>query len=689
MEDILLEATENDENLKYLNKKLCSILSLDVTTLDLLKESFELILESKNYNEDTFLQTCLRMAELGVDSKNLRDKINSYIPLVFSEVKDIVEPYLDLALYSLVDVAISFNKLLTIFDSQISSDYNPRNTGKKFIYHNQFNFGELTSVKGEQITINFFSGNKQLGLEFIIKQCLCFKTGSFVNQFLEGKKLVPNDFYVQDICQNTYTDIIPITELKKTILIHMMMPKYFKKAMLFDRWFARKKTKNTEKLDRLWFNSRSLAELLQNILLEKKLEWNKEIEDKILNIFLKEGNKEKQALTFVKSIIGLYDKLGSKNELEGFLKNLTNKDIVVWNNKEKFIEVCNELNISQLDSFMTISVLVVNDWLNKTIVDFPLRIWESLNRALRTMDRDTELLSIVQKAIKSQDTSSDIILFLWKSYNKDTSKIKDYIGSPDIILRALNQKGLRGNFLKVQKDLKKLLLSDKGTDFLNFILGNGEEEKVKVLVNSLKGYQCLDEQEKQSLLVRVTRLYDSAKQIIECNIESEVSEASFPRVTALINYKNKQEELKKVIEEIPQNTKAISTAREHGDLRENAEYQAAKERQRYLLARREELNELLEEVRPTNFADVELKERIIPGCSVELSVEKDNVLIYTILGELDSNPLKNFISFDTPLGMLLLGKKIGDEVILPNNSKQCIVKDIKPLNKKVLDWINS
>ena len=107
---------------------------------------------------------------------------------------------------------------------------------------------------------------------------------------------------------------------------------------------------------------------------------------------------------------------------------------------------------------------------------------------------------------------------------------------------------------------------------------------------------------------------------------------------------------------------AIEAAREHGDLRENAEYHMAKDEQKFLLARQSELQADIMRAKPTDFSDAPT-DSIGIGSIVELEDQSDSKSqTYTVLGAWDSDPENNVLSYLTPLGQMLLGKKISDIV---------------------------
>lgn len=106
----------------------------------------------------------------------------------------------------------------------------------------------------------------------------------------------------------------------------------------------------------------------------------------------------------------------------------------------------------------------------------------------------------------------------------------------------------------------------------------------------------------------------------------------------------------------------IKEAREQGDLSENAEYDAAKDEQRDIEARIEDIEKILKNAEVVVEEEVEL-DKISIGCKVRiLDVEENEELEYKIVGSTEANSLKGKISNESPVGKALLGAKVGDVV---------------------------
>jgi transcription elongation GreA/GreB family factor len=124
----------------------------------------------------------------------------------------------------------------------------------------------------------------------------------------------------------------------------------------------------------------------------------------------------------------------------------------------------------------------------------------------------------------------------------------------------------------------------------------------------------------------------------------------------------KQAELKRLSEvDIPANRKAIAEARAHGDLRENFEYKAARERHEYLNARVAALHRDLRRARPIDFGNLDLGE-VRVGTRVVLENRDAGRLTYTVLGPWESRPEDNVLSYESELGQRLLGLKTGGTI---------------------------
>lgn len=127
-------------------------------------------------------------------------------------------------------------------------------------------------------------------------------------------------------------------------------------------------------------------------------------------------------------------------------------------------------------------------------------------------------------------------------------------------------------------------------------------------------------------------------------------------------YKKLEAELEQLKKERPEIIQAIKEAREEGDLRENAGYDAARERQGMAEARIKYIESRLALYQVIDLDKLE-GEKAVFGATVEVEdSDSGETRVYTILGPDEANPAKGSISYLSPVGQALLGKEVGDEV---------------------------
>ncbi len=120
-------------------------------------------------------------------------------------------------------------------------------------------------------------------------------------------------------------------------------------------------------------------------------------------------------------------------------------------------------------------------------------------------------------------------------------------------------------------------------------------------------------------------------------------------------------------EKRPKVIQAIAEAREHGDLKENAEYHAAREQQSFIEGRIKEIEAILsnaEIIDPAKLGE-HADGKIVFGATVDLyDVEADKEVTYQIVGEMEADIKHNLISVTSPIARALIGKHEGDEVVV-------------------------
>jgi transcription elongation factor GreA len=171
--------------------------------------------------------------------------------------------------------------------------------------------------------------------------------------------------------------------------------------------------------------------------------------------------------------------------------------------------------------------------------------------------------------------------------------------------------------------------------------------------------QGFEELTKKSLLARFIKIFPKIQSLVAADAESKEEQLLVSRPS----YERKREEYETIVaKKIPENSKAIAAAREHGDLKENSEYKMAKQDQQVLMAQKTLLERDLGRARVTDFKDA-TTDQVSAGTIVEVrNAATGNSTTYTILGAWDGDPDRHIISYKTALGAALLGKRPGETV---------------------------
>ncbi len=143
-------------------------------------------------------------------------------------------------------------------------------------------------------------------------------------------------------------------------------------------------------------------------------------------------------------------------------------------------------------------------------------------------------------------------------------------------------------------------------------------------------------------------------------------------------YEKITKELKQLKEvERPKIVKEIDIAREHGDLKENAEYHAAKERQLFIDARIKDLSTMLANAQVID-PSILPHDKVSFGSTVEIiDLDTQKRLTYTIVGSIESDTSKGLISYGSPIAKALIGKEEGEEVLINLPRGECEFEIVK------------
>ena len=214
---------------------------------------------------------------------------------------------------------------------------------------------------------------------------------------------------------------------------------------------------------------------------------------------------------------------------------------------------------------------------------------------------------------------------------------------------------------KINKNATLLLFKDEA--LINYMFQN-DEETVKRMYTLIDDLADIDPSYKALLRNKILEKYQ--------NFKFHVSEEKSSSPKGMLVTNKKLEEKKNQLEhiqsvEIPENAKEIAEARAQGDLKENAEYKAAKEHQHFLNVTLTKLQEELN--RAVVFDPTTITTAIVSFATVVTLHNNDTNSDeeYTILGPWESDPDNNVISYMSPFGNAIMDKKVGDEAVFKIN----------------------
>ena len=149
-------------------------------------------------------------------------------------------------------------------------------------------------------------------------------------------------------------------------------------------------------------------------------------------------------------------------------------------------------------------------------------------------------------------------------------------------------------------------------------------------------------------------------------------------VNGLKNLKSELEDLKNI--QRPKVVEAIAEARSHGDLKENAEYHAAKEQQALIESRVIVINDLIARADVIDVTKIDNDGKVIFGSTIKVQdLESNKEISYKLVGQDEADISKNFIFYKSPIGKALIGKNKSDivNVNTPSGERNFEIKDVQ------------
>lgn len=302
-----------------------------------------------------------------------------------------------------------------------------------------------------------------------------------------------------------------------------------------------------------------------------------------------------------------------------------------------------------------------DDWVTKTldlVVNGSSRIVGEAARLLQEKGHTEALRVGLDRAIRDHSISSAALVWL-SDKRERKGEFSDLI-HPRVLSAMLGAMD-RDQFMESRdRKLHDLLLNDK--ELILDLIAEASPEELREVMRKLLMSPIFEELNKRSLLGRIVRVYPEMQALITGDTGAEKQESL---IVSWASFQRRKEEFDDLVnKQIPQNKQEIATAREHGDLRENFEYKAAKDQQRVLWRRKAEAERDLSLARGTDFANPDTSAVSI-GTDVTVKDGEGKLATYSILGAWDSAPEQNIISYQAGIAQALIGHKVGENVEVP------------------------
>jgi transcription elongation factor GreA len=285
------------------------------------------------------------------------------------------------------------------------------------------------------------------------------------------------------------------------------------------------------------------------------------------------------------------------------------------------------------------------------------RMADSVTTVFAEAGRPQEVVDALYRLIRERNVSTDLLYWLCK--NRD--ELFAPLFSPQLVMAILSVLE-KDAFSDLKKGTKLYDLVHTDKDLMAALLRDAPHEDVRDTTRAIILTPVFKELDKRSLLAIIIKLYPKMQELV---IGDRANSEDATLIVSWESLDRRKHELEEIVtKKIPENSKEIGVARSHGDLRENAEFKAAKEMQSILMRRKAELESILVRSQGTDFTHVETNVVNI-GTIVGVSdVDTGVKASYTILGAWDSDPASGIISYLTPLAQALLKHAVGAVVKL-------------------------
>lgn len=313
----------------------------------------------------------------------------------------------------------------------------------------------------------------------------------------------------------------------------------------------------------------------------------------------------------------------------------------------------------------------------------------ALNETIEALIRngaEDELREQILDAVRRRQCSPAMLLWILRHRERAADwSIQD---TADLAFQTIEliEQDHGGSGLRAQNQLREQI---ENVSALKTILAAMTDSQKRDFMRRISESPAWSKLDRQSLQAKIIKISPDLHEVVLKRTAAPVKEKT-PRITSTRSYQARKDQFEDIIRrQIPENSKEIELARSYGDLRENAEFKYAKEKQRLLGLQAEELQTALDTVKPTDFAGFPY-EAVGIATGVELEYNDGSRETYYILGEWDQDENLHIISCQAGMAQALEGAKAGDQVQVPTASGASTtvnVTAVNPLPADIKAWV--
>jgi len=332
-------------------------------------------------------------------------------------------------------------------------------------------------------------------------------------------------------------------------------------------------------------------------------------------------------------------------------------------------------------------IFLLEDAANKPVIlaMLPQMTLVTLGETLTVLKDDTDTRATCVRLLQAAQTTPTLLV--WALRNYEICQEEGWHLPPllDLLLQALFviEKKLNGEALRMRNTLQQFFDSQKWLEAIWQKLDAFQRQMVYERIQASPSWDAMSHRTLLARLVRLEPALAKGKKVAATGHEQRRTSWH-----SLAEYQAAHERLVKV--DMPRNANDIAVARELGDLRENFEYQSAKDQQRMLLARQAQMDADLKMVRGTDFADART-DKVMPGVRVNFRTAEGLDRHCVILGEWDRDEALDIVSCRSRLALAFIDKTAGSVVQIPmvGGEESATITSIEPLDETIRTWIKT